>query len=487
MAVRRERGFLSKRVWGLFCTALLASDVHCTPHGEPVAGAKTASSQTGEAQLERDFQERPLSQPACPEIIDPAIWPRAEEGEKGLAAAVPGSTGAIGHLEQRMIGKGAVKLRFFGTHVFDLLDKLHNEAEPKEQSQREMICHILNRVAERKAPVIRIWGTLKRTGTTDEIEKARTLLALLLDENARRTRPFRFIVTLQNHQAGYGHPSPEVPLDDQTKQGFSAKDMYLNESWKKPNIGQLADRIQQYSETGIFTSSPYILAWELVNELDLFRVIPGGSLAHAAAEKVASSFVIPAAEQMAAAFKQPIVIADIRASLDPAENYLQWSGRLIDQLSPAARKRLIWTSHVYTEKSTGALSGTASPNAVDKATLKLNRDLRIAARFQTPFLLGEIGEHVRDSNPVFCGETGVHNLSASFQSVLFPSPDPAGRAVIENALFWGEGHCNLPVDNAGSRRVHIGVGGDSADLGQSETDALRAILALREHRRFVAQ
>lgn len=487
MAVRRERGLLSKRVWGLFCTALLATDVHCATHPEPVSTAKTASPIGGEVSAHRDSEAALPPEPACPETIDQAIWPRAEEGEKGIVSAIPGSANAVGHLEQRMIGKGGVKLRFFGTHVFDLLDKLHNEAEPKERSQREMICHVLNRVAARKAPVIRIWGTLKRTGTTDEIEKARSLLALVLDENARRTRPLRFIVTLQNHQAGYGHPNPDVSLDDQTQPGFSAKDMYLNESWKKPNIGQLGDRIQRYSENSIFTSSPYILAWELVNELDLFRVIPGGSLNHVAAEKVASSFMIPATEQMAAAFKQPIVIADVRGALEPTESYFHWSERLVLQLSPATRKKLIWTSHVYTETSAGAASGAVKPNAVDGATLKLNRDLRIAARFQTPFLLGEIGEHVRDSHPTFCGENGVHTLARTFDAVLFPNPDPAGRNVIETALFWGEGHCKLPIDNAGNQRVHIGVGGDSADLGQAETDALRAILALREHPRFVAQ
>ena len=38
---------------------------------------------------------------------------------------------------------------------------------------------------------------------------------LVLDENARRRAPLRFVVTLLNHQAGYGAPDPARSLDGQ--------------------------------------------------------------------------------------------------------------------------------------------------------------------------------------------------------------------------------------------------------------------------------
>src|SRR6185503_7161060 len=113
------------------------------------------------------------------------------------------------------------------THVFDLLDKLDAEGGRDEADRRRAACAVLNAAAMRGAPVVRLWGTLKRTGTAAEIDRARAMLALRLDEDARRARPLRFIVSLLNHQPGYGQPDPDLSLDDQKTAGWSAADVYL--------------------------------------------------------------------------------------------------------------------------------------------------------------------------------------------------------------------------------------------------------------------
>ena len=81
------------------------------------------------------------------------------------------------------------RLRFLGAHLFDLLDKLDREAGPEEVERRRVICAALAAAAAEGAPVVRFWGSLKRTGSAEEPERAAALLALVLDENARRSRP----------------------------------------------------------------------------------------------------------------------------------------------------------------------------------------------------------------------------------------------------------------------------------------------------------
>jgi len=52
-------------------------------------------------------------------------------------------------LEQALSGRGKTRLRFLGTHVFDLLDKLDSEGGVTENDKRRTACMVLNAVALR--------------------------------------------------------------------------------------------------------------------------------------------------------------------------------------------------------------------------------------------------------------------------------------------------------------------------------------------------
>ncbi|MFS8068656.1 MAG: hypothetical protein ACMG6S_20040, partial [Byssovorax sp.] len=93
--------------------------------------------------------------PACPETT-PSIgaWPRAA----AVARAVAGPRGQLGHLEQ-ILGESRTPtaLRFLGAHVFDLLDKLADEAGQAEIDRRRVAGAALEAVAASGAPVVRLW------------------------------------------------------------------------------------------------------------------------------------------------------------------------------------------------------------------------------------------------------------------------------------------------------------------------------------------
>jgi hypothetical protein len=130
----------------------------------------------------------------------------------------------------------------------------------------------------------------------------------------------------------------------------------------------------------------------------------------------------------------------------------------------------VWTSHVY-------LDGT-SPEAIARATRKLDRDLAIASAHGLPFVLGEIGERA-PGGARFCADGAPHDPARLFSAVL----DAPGRTAIDAAVFWGEGQCGLAVPGS-ARRITIGAGGDSADLSPGDTAARAAVRAARSLPRF---
>jgi len=341
-----------------------------------------------------------LPPPACDEIAAmPGPWERAEGGERGIAKTVVATDGAsLGGIVQSVEGRGTIRLRFLGTHVFDLLDKIAAEGGATETERRRAICAVLNEVAKSGAPVARIWGTLKRTGTTEEIERARDTLALVLDEDARRTRPLRFVVSLLNHQPGYGLPDPDASLDDQKAAGWSAREVYLEGSWERRGIGQLAERIDKYRQDRTIHGSPYVLAWELVNELDTHRKVGGGQLAGPEADRLAKSFLVPAMTLLSDSFPQPIVIGDLRGGL---ANYRTFSEGTVAALPASVRAKLLWTGHVYIETTNPPPSASEQKAMTEAGVRKIDLDIEVARKLGLPFFLGEMGQLVRG------GEDGV--------------------------------------------------------------------------------
>lgn len=422
--------------------------------------------------------------PACKEIAANAgPWGRAVVGSHGIARAmVSGGEATFGGFVQELSGSGDKHLRFFGTHAFDLLDKLASEGGSTDEERRRVICAVLNDVASRGAPVVRIWGTLKRTGTSEEIDRAKEMLRLLLDENSRRARPLRFVVSLLNHQPGYGLPDPARSLEDQKAVGWSAREVYLEGAWQKAGAGQLKERIEKYREEFAIRESPYVLAWELVNELDTFRSVARGSFVGPEADKLISTFLVPAATLLQESFPQPIVFADFRGSLT---SYSMFAGKLVGALSPDVRRRLVWTSHVYVETTNPAPSAEEAKRLVEVGTRKLDMDTEIAKKFGVPLLLGEIGQLVKGAKTAYCQGGATHDIAGLLRGVLSPDPDPHHRGDIDAVLFWGEGMCGLPVGGGDSARtVNIGAGGDSADLGPSESEARKALSEVRSSGRF---
>jgi len=446
-----------------------------TTSAAPPAAVVVATSGVPEA--------APGPPPACEEAAaEVGPWGRAEAGEAGMVTTVAGANGALGGLAQTIAGKGTARLRFFGTHVFDVLDKLDSEGGASEGERRKLACAVLDEAAKNAAPVLRIWGSLKRTGSTAELERARDMLALLLDENARRARPLRFMVSLLNHQPGYGLPDPEASLDDQKAPGWSAREVYLEGAWQRRGIGQLAERIAIYRDEPKIRTSPYIVAWELVNELDTHRSVAHGSFLGPSAAKLRSSFLVPAATLLAESFPQPLALGDLRGGLAA---YRPFAAGVLDELPPAVRARLIWTAHVYVEHTHPPPSASEARAFVEKATRKLDVDLEIARKAGLPFVLGEIGQLVRGAKTAYCKGGATHDIAGLLASVLSPDPDPQGRREIEAALFWGEGMCGLVAFAPTGRPIDVGAGGDSADLGPHEAAARAALGDARRSARFV--
>jgi hypothetical protein len=400
----------------------------------------------------------PRPPPACPQTsAGSGAWPRPED----FAKVVPSAPGSLGHLEQRWNGRPA-RLRFLGAHLFDLLGKLLYEGGGGDGQRRRVACAALDAVARAGAPVVRLWGFLKATGSPEEVRAAADMLSLLLDENARRERPLRFVVTLVNHQAGYGAPDPARSLDDQDpKSPWHARQLYLGGGWKARGVGSLAERIEAFAARPEIAGSKEIIGWELVNELDTFRSVPSGALKGSEAEALQREFLVPALELLAARFPQPVLAGDLRGH---AAGYDQFARSLMAALPAGPRGRLVWTGHVYVPK----VASSKDP-ALGRAMWKLDKDLAIAAEHGIPFLLGEIGQHVQGGSVKFCGGGAPHDLPQLFEAVL------EGRPQIEAAMFWGEGLCRLELPGSEGAWISIGAGGDSADLGPEE-EAARAVL-----------
>lgn len=475
-APRRERG--ARAAIGLVL-ALGAALAACSPRPEPPVARGASARAASAAPLVSAaltsvpaVDAPPLPGPACPESgASPGAWPRSLT----VARAVVAPPGQLGHLEQTLgAARAPAPLRFFGAHLFDLLDKLAHEAGPAEIDRRRVACAALEAVAASGAPVVRLWGSLKRTGDARELALAAELLELTIDENARRARPLRVIVTLLNHQPGYGSPRPEVSLDDQDPGSpWSARRLYLGGGVRERGQGLLAERIAAFAARPALASAPEILGWELVNELDAHRVITSPE----DAAKLRDEFLVPAFELLARSFPQPLLLGDLRL---PERDYAALTRSIVAALPAEARARLVWTSHVY---ATRAASEKAPE--IDRATAKLDRDLALSAELGLPFVLGEIGQLLRNEPPRFCRDGAPHDLAQLFNSVLAPARSGSRRGAIDAALFWGEGRCGLAVPSAyGERRINLGAGGDSADLGPGEAEARDVLAAWRRSPRF---
>ncbi len=415
-----------------------------------------------------DAGSRPA--PACAEATTiPGAWPRAAS----VARAVPAAPGQLGHLEQTLgDATSPSTLRFLGAHVFDLLDKLAHEAGPDELDRRRVACAALEAVAASGAPVVRLWGSLKRTGDPAELTRAADLLELVIDENVRRARPLRLLVTLQNHQPGYGSPRPEVSLDDQDPRSpWAARRLYLGGGFQERGQGLLAERIAVFASRRALAESPEILGWELVNELDAHRLLRSPE----DAATLRDGFLVPALGLLAQSFSQPLLLGDLRLA---QSGYSAFARSVVAALPPSTRARLVWTSHVYVPLS-------ASAPELDRATWKLDRDLELSALLGLPFVLGEIGQLLRSEPPRFCRDGAPHDLQQLFALVLEPARAGSRRGAIDAALFWGEGRCGLVVPDAnGTRTINLGAGGDSADLGPGEAKARSALTTWRTSSRF---
>jgi len=452
--------------------ALAAGLAACSPPARGISSsvqpAAPAVIQVATSVPVVDAGSRPA--PACAEAMKTrGAWPRA----RAVARAVPAAPGQLGHLEQTL-GDAASpsRLRFLGAHVFDLLDKLANEAGPDELDRRRVACAALEAVAASGAPVVRLWGSLKRTGDPAELTRAADLLELVIDENARRARPLRLLVTLLNHQPGYGSPRPEVSLDDLDPQSpWSARRLYLGGGFLERGQGLLAERIAEFASRRALALAPEILGWELVNELDAHRLL----LRPEDAATLRDGFLVPALGLLAQRFSQPLLLGDLRL---PEADYRAFTRSVVAALPPSTRARLVWTSHVYADLA-------ASPPALDRATWKLDRDLELSAELGLPFVLGEIGQLRRSEAPSFCRDGAPHDLQQFFDLVLEPTHVGSLRSTIDAALFWGEGRCGLVVPSAnGVRTINLGAGGDSADLGPGDAAARAVLTAWRTSRRF---
>ncbi len=390
----------------------------------------------------------PGEPPSCPESAGRA-WLAPAAGPTG----VPRVDRSTRRVVQTLADGTVLGLEFVGAHAFDLLDKLATEIAD-DAARRRVVCHVLNDAAERGVPVLRLWGSYKRVGSDDEVSASRRTLALVLDENARRKHPLRFIVTLQNHQAGYGAPDPSRSLDEQ-EGPWHSKTFYLAGGWERPGVGGMGDRIAGLAADPAMRS-PHVLAWELVNELDTFRHVGGGRFLEPDAASLRDRFLVPAATRLAAAVPQPIMLGDIRGE---REAYARWAKTVVTALPGAVRERLVWTSHVYVPMG-------EEPRA---HMHKLEKDLALADEHRLPFVLGELGQHVPGATPSFCGSGVTHDLAP-----LFAAVEQRG---IRSLLVWGEGRCGLDV---GGRRITIGAGGDSAELAPDDAPTHALLRAVRE-------
>ncbi len=442
----------ARRVVGLALGAVLMVSCHGWSAARPLEPAAPELWGLPQQAPATPAVHAPQHQSACKELPGGA-WPRAAAGQAGIAHTERADGQA--YLAQTMIDGRSQRLRFLGTHVFDLLDKLAHEGGPDEAARRRLICALLNDVAKRSAPVVRIWGSLKHTGKPLEIRRSAAMLQLLLDENARRQHPLRFVVTLLNHQAGYGAPDPHHTLDEQAEDSpWHARAIYLQRSWRMAGTGLLRDRMLAFTSLPQ-AGSPYVLAWELVNELDSFGILDGASWREAAALQLRDRFLIPAAVSAAKLFPQLLVIGELRG---PGETYSAFVDSLLMALPAALLRRLIWTTHVY------AVREDQPP-----ATGKLDRDRALARRHGLPLLIGELGQKLGTPTVGACPSGSRHDLSRLLQPIL--------DRRLEAVLFWGEGRC--PLELGDGRRMAIGAGGDSAELATDDDDAHETLLRAR--------
>jgi hypothetical protein len=385
--------------------------------------------------------------PSCPEVVGGA-WGRAAPGLGGLARR----EGTV--LRQRLADGRDRRLAFAGTHAFDLLDKLEHEGA-SEAERRGITCAFLADAAGRGAPVVRIWGSLKQTGSPAELERAAELLALVLDENARRSHPLRVVVTLLNHQPGYGAPEPSRGLDDQAPaSGWQADEVYLRGGWAARGRGQLAERIARYAAL-TEAASPYVLGWELVNELDTFRGPGAGRFDGEAGAALRDRFAVPALEALGRAFPQLVLLGDVRGE---RASYAAWAPSLIEALPPWLRERLVWTSHVY-----------APLGEPPEAHLhKLALDLELARSHGLAFVIGELGQHVPGAEAGLCSGSARHDLGPLLGAVRAHGVDAL--------LVWGEGRCDL---DAGGKRMILGAGADSAEIAADDEVTLELLARAR--------
>jgi hypothetical protein len=234
--------------------------------------------------------------------------------------------------------------------------------------------------------------------------------------------------------------------------------MYLEGGWRQAGVGQLTERMAALRARDEPAASPYVLAWELVNELDTFRHLGAGSFEGAEADALRDEFLVPAISELARIFPQPVMLGELRGWLDRYRSYVDGT---IEQLPPHARSRLVWTSHCYVKRG-------APPTAMDK----LDADLEVAARHGLPFVLGELGEHQPGVAVGLCGRGGRHDLG--------PLLDAVRSRRVEAALVWGEGRCPLIVDPARGRQMVIGAGADSADISPTDDATWRVLLQARQ-------
>jgi hypothetical protein len=458
---------------------LLAVLVGCVTRADAPAGergqAGASTDGTAKSAPAASSAPQPIEpSPACTESTSAAgPWPRASEPVR----VVPGAAGRGAHLAQGFVPSGSARrLRFLGTHLFDLVDKLEHEGGSPEE-RRRLACAALDSAAATGAPVVRLWGSLKRTGDSAEVAATVRALELVLDENARRRRPLRLVIALLNHQAGYGTPRPDASLDDQDPAtGWNARNLYLEEGWRGAGKGQLEERIGAIGSSDVLRSSPYVLGWELVNELDTHRHVAGGTWTGPQPSALRQRFLVPALELLAQATTQPVAFGELRGAATPA--YAEMSRELVRSLSPATRDRLVWTTHVYL------------PLGADPArhTAKLDLDLDLAAELGLPLFVGELGQRVPGPSRGYCRDGARHDLPQLFGAVLAPSARAPRREAIDLVAFWGEGRCGLEVRHPDRvQRVSVGAGGDTADLGPGEKEARAFLREQRSAPRFAIE
>ena len=114
------------------------------------------------------------------------------------------------------------------------------------------------------------------------------------------------------------------------------------------------------------------------------RSVSDSAFAGAEADKLVTTFLVPAAEMLASSFSQPIVLGDLRGALKP---YPAFAERVVAALPEVARRRLAWTTHVYVETTNPPPSASEAKALVESGTRKLDLDLEVARKLRVPLLV----------------------------------------------------------------------------------------------------